>query len=267
MKRPELFWSSHPSLSKKRIKHQTIPLTSDYMLQKVPELVLQGKEHSKHFVLGCRETDLVHFAAIWVSVQFQDKHATADVLNPAMSSRTLWKFQRHSQTTWEIQSPPNIFWLLLPPMGYAGKPITEWCPGDILIRCPNHLTWLLLIQRSSGSSPSSSRTSLLVTYNGIFSTSVLNHPRCCLCKRDKWLDVFFFCFFLDVSSIIHNFSDKHVCLYVVMSPGVCVWMCVTNWSCWHAELYSPSNIWKHSSYFQKNVVLAKEVKKYEWSAT
>ncbi|KAM7399230.1 hypothetical protein PAMP_018516 [Pampus punctatissimus] len=89
---------------------------------------------------------------------------------------------------------------------------------------PNHLNWLPFIQRSSGSTLSSSRTSLLVTYNCVFSTSVLNHPGCYLCKLDKWLDVIF-----RHVSIIRNFSDKVffvimlLCLQVCVCI-VCVWM-------------------------------------------
>lgn len=44
----------------------------------------------------------------------------------------------------------GLVWGLLP-VGHARKTSKGWYPGSILIRCPNHLRWLLSMHKSSGS--------------------------------------------------------------------------------------------------------------------
>lgn len=47
-------------------------------------------------------------------------------------------------------------------VGHAQNISPGRCPGGVLARCPNHITWLLSMQRSSDSTPSYSRMSELL---------------------------------------------------------------------------------------------------------
>lgn len=52
-----------------------------------------------------------------------------------------------------MYNPTSEFWICprdLLPVGHVWKASKGSCPGEILIRCQNHLHWLAWIQRSSG---------------------------------------------------------------------------------------------------------------------
>ena len=76
-------------------------------------------------------------------------------VSPAMLANFDWGIPRRSQAREEMKSLHLVLGLPLSllPVGYARS--TSWGrhPGGILIRCPNHLNWLLSTQRSNGSIP------------------------------------------------------------------------------------------------------------------
>ena len=76
------------------------------------------------------------------------------------------------------------------PAGCAWNTSQRKWPGGILTRCPNHLNWLLPTQRSSGSTPSPSRMTELLTLS-IRETpaTLLRKPISAACIRDLVLSV------------------------------------------------------------------------------
>ena len=84
---------------------------------------------------------------------------------------------------------PSVSWVF-PGVSYQWD--VPWTPhqGGILTRCPSHLIWLLSMRRSSGSTPSSSRMTELLTLSLRESPATLRRKLIsAACTRDLVLSV------------------------------------------------------------------------------
>ena len=75
------------------------------------------------------------------------------------------------------------------PVGRALNTSPGRRPGGILTRCPSHLIWLLSTRRSSGSTPSSSRMTELLTLSLRESPATLRKLISAACTRHLVLSV------------------------------------------------------------------------------
>ena len=113
-------------------------------------------------------------------------------LSPATSSSSSGGTPRHSQASRETYSLQHVLGLPrdLLPVGHARNTSSGRHPGGILIRCPSLLIWLLSMWRSSGSTPSPSRMTELLTLSLRESPDILRRkPISAACIRDLVLSV------------------------------------------------------------------------------
>ena len=78
-----------------------------------------------------------------------------DFPTPDTSSSSSGRIPRHSEASRVTKSPCSV--------GHARNTSRRRRPGGIQNRCPSHLSWLLSMWRSSGSTPSSSQVTQLLT--------------------------------------------------------------------------------------------------------
>ena len=104
-----------------------------------------------------------------------------------MSASSDWGIPRHSQASVEIYSLHLVLGLPhgLLPDGCALRISLGMWGGGLLTRCPNHLNWLLSMQRSSGSIPSPSQMAKLIPVDYIIRTTSSGHQDYIICKK-QW---------------------------------------------------------------------------------
>lgn len=123
-------------------------------------MATRGQENTEN--LGKRNPlffPLIHsFSAAYLGFSDRKLSMAAQLFfSPTTSSRSIGRIRSILMSDGKCNRS-SMFWVspeVSSQMDMPGKTSKGKCPGGLLIRCPNHLTWLFSSQRSSGSTQSS----------------------------------------------------------------------------------------------------------------